>query len=163
MQRARAAFVASQYEPVFGAWFAYVRSDGGKDKKEFDDFISALKTFTDKYLPDEYVNSKEYNTADIMMGPMIVSHSLADLLCQYQFFKYLFHRNRRRCSFGSRRTSLIGPTNRPDPTSRRPWKLPNSRSLCNTTTSSLIGRLCLRPVKTVRVLQGRAAPQLHDY
>ena len=75
LQKARAAFIASQYEPVFGAWFAYVRSDGGKDQKEFGDFIQALKNFTEKYLPDEYVDRKGFNTADILMGPMIVSIS----------------------------------------------------------------------------------------
>ncbi|KAG7535913.1 hypothetical protein FFLO_03584 [Filobasidium floriforme] len=76
LQKARAAFVASQYEPVFGAWFAYVRSDGGKDQKEFGDFIQALKDFTEKYLPDEYVESKGFNTADILMGPMITQMNI---------------------------------------------------------------------------------------
>jgi hypothetical protein len=72
LDRARAAYIATLYDPVFSAWFGYAKSSGGKDVKEFDALLSALRTFA-KNLPEEYASREDYNTADILLGPMIVS------------------------------------------------------------------------------------------
>jgi hypothetical protein len=74
LDRARAAYIATLYDPAFSAWFGYAKSPGGKAVKEFDVLLSALRTFA-KNLPKEYADTKEYNTADILLGPMIVSIS----------------------------------------------------------------------------------------
>lgn len=74
LERARASYIAEQFQSnVWTPWHNYTLSDGGKDDPEFIKTFEGIKNFQENYLPESYLDDAQYNTADILIAPILVS------------------------------------------------------------------------------------------
>jgi glutathione S-transferase len=73
LEKARAAYVNAQFEALVSPkMYALASSDGDKNGTAYKEFLEGVKKFL-QYLPDSYVDDKEFNNADILIAPFIVS------------------------------------------------------------------------------------------
>lgn len=76
VKRAQSYYIAQQYDALVSKhWALYSRSNGGKDTQEFKDLFDGLKKFL-TYVPDEFVESKEYSVGDILVAPFLVRYAI---------------------------------------------------------------------------------------